>query len=98
AFVGESDHTFGSNDVLVLTLGDPTNPLMLTLTPDRTGWKFRNGAVNAREHVISMVTSNLSSVVSSNVNASAQFNAARGTFSIAVKGFDFPTPITTNQV
>jgi hypothetical protein len=97
-FVGESDHTFGSNDVLVLTLGDPTNPLMLTLTPDRTGWKFRNGAVNAREHVISMVTSNLSSVVSSNVNASAQFNSRSGTFSIAVKGFDFPSPITTNQV
>ena len=97
AFVGESDHTFGSNDVLVLTLGDPTNPLMLTLTPDSTGWKFRNGAVNAREHVISMVTSNLSSVVSSNVNVSAQFNSRSGTFKISVKQFDFPAAIS-NQV
>jgi cyclophilin family peptidyl-prolyl cis-trans isomerase len=97
-FIGESDHTFGSNDVLVLTLGDPTNPLMVSLTPDSNGWKFHNGSVNAREHVISMVTSNLNSVVSSNVNASAQFNKRSGTFSIAVKGFDFPTPITTNQV
>jgi hypothetical protein len=99
AFIGESDHTFGSNDVLVLTLGDPTNPLMVSLTPDSNGWKFHNGTINAREHVISLVTSNLNSVVSSNVNASAQFNGARGTFSIAVKGFDFPTPIaTTNEV
>ena len=97
AFVGESDHTFGSNDVLVLTLGDPTNPLMLTLTPDSTGWKFRNGTVNAREHVISMVTSNLSSVVSSNVNVSAQFNSRSGTFKISVKQFDFPAAIS-NQV
>ena len=97
-FIGESDHTFGSNDVLVLTLGDPTNPLMISLTPDSKGWKFHDGSVNAREHVISRVTSNLNSVVSSNVNASAQFNRRSGAFNITVKGFDFPTPISTNQV
>ncbi|HXI84921.1 MAG TPA: peptidylprolyl isomerase [Verrucomicrobiae bacterium] len=94
AFIGESDHAFGSNDILVLTLGDPTNPLMLTLSPDSTGWKFHNGTVNAKEHVISMVTSNANSVVSSNVSVSAQFNGVAGTFKISAKGFDFPTPIS----
>jgi hypothetical protein len=97
AFIGESDRTFSSNDVLVLTLGDPTNPLMLSLTPDRSGWKFHNGVVNAREHVISTVTSNLNSVVSSNVSVSAQFNGVTGTFKIAAKSFDFPTAVS-NQV
>jgi len=95
AFIGESDHTFSSNDVLVLTLGDPANPLMLSLTPDSNGWKFHSGVVNAREHVISMVTSNLNSVVSSNVSVSAQFNGVTGTFKIAATGFDFPTPISS---
>ena len=95
AFIGESDHMFSSNDVLVLTLGDPANPLMLSLTPDSNGWKFHNGVVNAREHVISMVTSNLNSAVSSNVSVTAQFNGVTGTFKIAARGFDFPTPISS---
>lgn len=89
AFNSPSDQTFGSNDVLVLTLGDPTTPLTATITPDSKGWKFRNGVLNAKAHVISGL--------SSNVNVSAQFSLVKSTFSISVSGFDFPVALS-NQI
>ena len=87
-FVGESDHTFSSNDVVSLTLGDATTPLMLKVTPDKFGWKFRNGSINAREV--------LASGLDSNINVSVRFNKA-GSFNISAKNFDFPAAIS-NQV
>ncbi len=89
AFVGQSDRTFSSNDVLVLTLGNPAGPLMLTVTPDNTGVKFRNGTASVSAHV--------ASGPSTNVNVSAQFNSQSGSFRISVKNFDFPAAIS-NQV
>ena len=88
-FIGESDHTFSSNDVLVLMLGDPTTPLTVSFGPDSLGWKFNHGTVNGKARVISGL--------SSNVSVSAQFNSTSGTFKISVKNFDFPAPIV-NQV
>jgi len=87
AFIGQSDHIFSSNDVLVLTLGNPAGPLTLTVTPDNTGVKFRDGSMTA--HVLQGL--------SSNVNISAQFNSRAGAFRIGVKGFNFPVAIS-NQV
>jgi cyclophilin family peptidyl-prolyl cis-trans isomerase len=48
AFSGESDHTFGSNDVLELNLGDPANPLKVTVTPDTKGWKVSKGVAKLK--------------------------------------------------
>lgn len=89
AFTGSSDQTFSSNDVLILTLGDPTTPLTARITPDNAGWKLRKGVLNAKAHVISGF--------SSNVNVSAQFNLVKSAFSISVSGFDFPVALS-NQI
>jgi cyclophilin family peptidyl-prolyl cis-trans isomerase len=88
-FIGQSDRVFSSNDVLVLTLGNPAGPLTLTVTPDNAGVRFRNGSVNARAQVMSGQ--------STNVNVSAQFNNRSGNFRISVRNFDFPAAIS-NQV
>ena len=89
AFNSQSDQTFSSNDVMVLNLGDPSNPFSATLTPDLPGWKWRNGSVSAKAH--------LATSTSSKVNASAQFNIAKNTFAISISGFDFPSPGLTNN-
>jgi large repetitive protein len=89
AFIGQSDRTFNSNDVLVLTLGDPAGPLTLTVTPDNPGMKFHGGAASVSAHV--------ASGLSTNVNVLAQFNNRSGAFRINVKNFDFPAAIS-NQV
>jgi len=88
AFNSQSDQTFGSNDVMELDLGDPSNPLSVTLTPDLSGWKWRNGSVSAKAQ--------LSALKSSEV--SAQFNIAKNTFAISARGFDFPSPLTNNEI
>lgn len=88
-FIGESDHTFSSNDVMALMLGDPTNPFTISIGPENTGFKFRNGDVNVSASVIPGF--------SSNVTVSAQFNRRSGTFKIKLKGIDFPVAIS-NQV
>src|ERR1017187_1021437 len=89
AFIGESDHTFGSNDVVALALGDPTSPLKLTFGPEAVGFKVRNGTVNAKVQVVSGANRN--------VNVAAVFNSRSGTFNISVKHFDFASVIS-NQV
>ncbi len=89
AFIGESDHTFGSDDILSLALGDPASPLTLVFGPEAIGYKYRNGTVNAKAQVVSGANNN--------VNVSAVFNSHNGTFKISVSHFDFPTVIS-NQV
>jgi peptidyl-prolyl cis-trans isomerase A (cyclophilin A) len=86
AFIGESDRTFSSNDVLVLMLGDPTTPLSVSIGPDNPGWKFHNGTVTAKGVV--------ASGSNSDVAISAQFNSRSGTFKISVKNFNFPAAIS----
>ncbi len=89
AFNSQSDQTFSSNDVMVLNLGDPSNPFSITNTPD-LGLKVRNGSVSAKAH--------LTTATSSDVNLSAQFNITKNTFAISVQGFDFPSPLTNNEL
>ena len=89
AFNSQSDQTFSSNDVIELNLGDPSNPLSVSITPDLKGWKLRNGSISGK----ALVTTS----TSSKVNASAQFNIAKNTFAISVQGFDFPSPGLTNN-
>jgi large repetitive protein len=88
-FLGGADGTFGSNDMVSLALGDPTNPFIVAVGPDSTGYKFHGGSINAKGTVVSGLNNN--------VMVSAQFNSRSGTFMISVKNFDFPTAIS-NQV
>jgi peptidyl-prolyl cis-trans isomerase A (cyclophilin A) len=88
AFNSQSDHTFSSNDVMELDLGDPSNPLSVTITPS-LGLKSQNGSISGKAR--------LATSTSSKVEASAQFNIAKNTFAISVSGFDFPSPGLTNN-
>lgn len=88
-FNGGSDGTFGSNDMISLSLGDPTGPFTMAVGPDSTGYKFHSGTISAKGVVVSGLDSN--------VTVSAQFNSLSGTFKISVKDFDFPVAIS-NQV
>jgi cyclophilin family peptidyl-prolyl cis-trans isomerase len=90
AFIGESDGTFSSNDVVTLTLGNPATPLQVQLVPGSTGYKFSKGAVKVKEIVTNQITTNTS--------VSAQFDGVKKTFKIEVSKFNFPTAITSNQV
>ena len=85
-FTNGSDHTFGSNDVFVLSVGDTGTPFMVTLAPPNPGWKVRGGVATAR--------SRFTIGTSTNVNLSAQFNSRRGTFKISLSRFNFPVPLT----
>ncbi len=89
AFNDQSDHTFTSNDVVVLTVGDPAAPFTVRVTPDNSGWKLRNGRASAKAHVISGVFSN--------VAVSAQLSLVKNSFSVSIRGFDFPASLT-NQI
>jgi cyclophilin family peptidyl-prolyl cis-trans isomerase len=88
AFNSQSDQTFGSNDVMELDLGDPSNPLTATLTPSLPGWKWRNGSLSVKAQLSSLKSSEIS----------AQFNIAKKTFAISARGFDFPSPLTNNEI
>lgn len=89
-FIGASDQTFGSNDLVSLSLGDLAHPLEITIGPDNLGYKFQNGTISVK-------TENAFDGVSTNVIVSAQLNGRNGTFKISVKNFDFPAAIS-NQV
>jgi cyclophilin family peptidyl-prolyl cis-trans isomerase len=86
AFGGASDHAFTFEDIIVLSIGDPASPLMLTLPPDAPGRSTKHGIVKFK-----------SSKGTTNAVVSAQFNGPKGTFKIAVSNFDFPAAIS-NQV
>jgi cyclophilin family peptidyl-prolyl cis-trans isomerase len=87
AFNSQSDHTFHSNDVMVLDVGDPSNPFSMTNTPALPSWKWRNGSLT--------VKSSLPSSKSGEV--SAQFNILKNTFAITARGFEFPSGGLTNN-
>ena len=79
-FAGQSDHTFGSNDIVTLTIGDQTAPFVLTYPPSDVGFSAKKGVIT------------LKSPKGTNATVSAQFNSAKGTFKISVSNFDFPGP------
>jgi cyclophilin family peptidyl-prolyl cis-trans isomerase len=87
AFNSQSDQTFSSNDVMELDLGDPSNPFSVTLTPNLSGYKVRNGSISGKAR--------LSATTSSEI--SAQFNIAKNTFAISAHGIEFPSPGLTNN-
>jgi hypothetical protein len=62
----------------------------LILTPNLSGRQFRNGSISAKGL--------LSTSTSGKVNTSAQFDLAKNTFAISVQGFDFPSPLTNNEI
>lgn len=89
AFNSQSDQMFSSNDVMELNLGDPSNPLTVAVTPDLRGIKVKGDSITGKAR--------LTIGSASNVNCSAQFNIAKSTFAISIRGFDFPPPGLTND-
>ena len=87
AFTNGSDHVFSSNDIVVLSLGNPTTPLTATLTPDLAGFKLRKGVLTAKGKV--------NSGFSTNVNVSALFDSVKSNFTISASHFDFPGTLET---
>jgi hypothetical protein len=91
SFNSGADPTFGSNDVLELTLGDPNNPLQLEVVPDDGDTRLSRGAYSG------MARGQISGE-SSNITVSAQISASKGTFSISVSKFNFPVPLTNQML
>lgn len=90
SFNGGSDRTFGSNDVLELTLGDPGSPLTLEI-------RANNGESRLSKGVYSGKARGVISGLSSNIMVSAQISIPKGTFTISASYFSFPVPLT-NQI
>ena len=91
SFSGGSDQTFGSNDVLELTLGDPASPLNLEIVPNTTETRLSKGVYSGK-------ASGVVSGFSSNITVSAQIGVPKGTFKISAKNFNFPVPLTNQML
>ncbi|MGA2137596.1 MAG: peptidylprolyl isomerase [Verrucomicrobiia bacterium] len=91
SFNGGSDQTFGSNDVLELTLGDPGSPLNLEIVPN-------NGETRLSKGVYSGKARGVISGFSSNITVSAQISIPKGTFKISASNFNFPVPLTNQML
>jgi len=86
SFNDPSTSAFTSNDIVTLTLGDPGNPLMVGITPNVPVFKLSKGV---------LTTSGFATFApSDSVKVTSQFNASKGTFSLAVSGFSFPSALT----
>jgi cyclophilin family peptidyl-prolyl cis-trans isomerase len=85
AFSSSSDHTFTPQDIIVLDIGDPANPLHVELRPDDTGYSAKNGTVKFK------------SASGSQTNVTAQFSSKNGKFKIGISNFGFPAAIS-NEV
>lgn len=91
SFNGGSDQTFGSNDVLELTLGDPGSPLTLEIPAN-------NGESRLSKGVYSGKARGVISGLSSNITVSAQISIPKGTFTISASNFNFPVPLTNQML
>ena len=80
SFTFADQHTFGSNDIVALTIGDQTNPFVLTYPPVDAGFSAKKGVITLKSNGTSGPT------------ISAQFNSAKDTFNISVSKFNFPGP------
>jgi len=78
SFTFVDQHTFGSNDIVALTIGDQTVPFTLTYPPAEPGFSAKKGVVT------------LKSSATNGPTISAQFNSVKDTFNISVSKFDFP--------
>jgi hypothetical protein len=91
SFNGGSDRTFGSNDVLELTLGDPDSPLNLEIVPNNSDTRLSNGVYSGKAR-------GAISGFSSNITVSAQISIPKGTFTISASNFNFPVPLTNQML
>jgi len=96
SFNGGSDQTFGSNDVLELTLGDPGNPLTLEIPANNHESRLSKGVYTGRARGVQ-------SGFSSNITVSAQISISNvthtnGTFKILASNFNFPVPLTNQML
>jgi hypothetical protein len=91
SFNGGSDQTFGSNDVLELTLGDPGSPLNLEIVPNNSETRLSKGVYSGKARGVI-------SGFSSNITVSAQISIPKGTFKISASNFDFPVPLTNQML
>jgi cyclophilin family peptidyl-prolyl cis-trans isomerase len=90
SFNGGSDHRFGSNDVLELTLGDPGSPLNLEIVPNDGDTRLSNGVYSGKARGVI-------SGSSSNITVSVLISIPKGTFTISASNFNFPV-LLTNQM
>jgi hypothetical protein len=90
SFNSGSDRTFGSNDVLELTLGDPDSPLNLEIVPNNGDTRLSDGMYSGKARGVI-------SGSSSNITVSAQISIPKGTFTISASNFNFPAALT-NQI
>jgi hypothetical protein len=91
SFNGGADQSFTTNDVLQLTLGDPSSPLTLEVVPNNGGTKLKNGVYNGKARGVV-------SGLSTNISVSAQFNIPKGTFKVQASKFDFPVALTNQML
>jgi cyclophilin family peptidyl-prolyl cis-trans isomerase len=105
-----SDQTFGSNDVLELTLGDPGSPLNLEIVPNDSPLNLEiapngnleivpnNEETRLSKGVYSGTARGVISGLSSNITVSAQISIPKGTFTISASNFNFPVPLTNQML
>lgn len=84
-FTNGSDRAFGSNDYILLTVGNPGNPVRMTIRPNDTGRTTKGGTLRFR------------SIPGAQPTLAATFDSAKGTFKIALSNFNFPVA-PSNQV
>jgi len=77
SFTGGSDDTVIGQDVVVLALGDQTNPYVLTNAPYHTDYTYKKGVITLKTPKGNVPT------------ISAQFSQ-KGTFKIAISNIDVP--------
>lgn len=91
SFNGGSDQTFGGNDVLELTLGDPDAPLILEIVPNNGDTKLKKGVYRGKARGVI-------AGLSSNITVSARISIPKGTFKISASRFNFPVPLTNQML
>jgi cyclophilin family peptidyl-prolyl cis-trans isomerase len=91
SFNSGADQSFGSNDVLLLTLGDPNNPLQLEIAPNNDESKLTKGVYSGEARGVLSGTS-------SNITVSAQISIPKRTFTISASNFNFPVPLTNQML
>jgi cyclophilin family peptidyl-prolyl cis-trans isomerase len=91
SFNSGSDQSFSSNDVLVLTLGDPGSPLQLEIVPNEGDTRLSRGVYSGRARGVF-------SGFSSNITVSAEISIPKGTFTISASNFNFPVSLTNQML
>ncbi|MEI6084656.1 MAG: peptidylprolyl isomerase [Verrucomicrobiota bacterium] len=77
-FTNTSDHAFGSNDYIIVTVGGFT----MTVPPDAHGRSTKGGVIRMK------------SIPGAIPTMAATFDSGKGTFKLALSNFNFPSPQT----